>query len=97
MKYYVEAKFGINNDSLVIRPGYSANAEILLRRKTGILAINEKYLKFDNNDSAYVLVVDDEKVKKRFVSLGLSDGLNVEIRHGLSLKDKIKESNTLIP
>lgn len=91
MKYYIEAKFDLSNDSLIIRSGYSANAEIVLQTHENILAIKEKNLLFQN-DSAYVTIIkpDTGKEAKCFVSTGLSDGVNIEITKGLNKNDKIK-------
>jgi HlyD family secretion protein len=90
MKYYIEASFGMAHDTLLIRSGYTANAEIILQKKQNILAIDEKDLQFQN-DSAYVEVLNSEqKFEKRFVSTGLSDGIKIEIVKGLNKNDKIK-------
>lgn len=90
MKYYIEARFGLENDSLVIRSGYSANAEIILKKSANVLAIKEKYLQFQN-DSAYVTILNtDGKEEKRFVTTGLSDGYNIEITKGLNENEKYK-------
>lgn len=90
MKYYIEASFGLANDSLVIRSGYTANAEIILQRRKNVIAIKEKYLQFQN-DSAFISVVKrDNKEEKRFLVTGLSDGINIEIIKGLKIKDKFK-------
>ncbi len=89
MKYFIEAKFSLVDDSLVIRSGYSANAEIVLQKQVDILAIKEKYLQFQN-DTAYVTVVKPEgKEEKRFLTTGLSDGINIEIKKGLKENEKI--------
>jgi len=37
------------------------------------------------------LVIDDEPGILRFVKTGLSDGINVEIKSGLAMEDKIKK------
>lgn len=90
MKYYIEASFGLANDSLVIRSGYTANAEIILQRRKKVIAIKEKYLQFQN-DSAFITVIKkDNKEEKRFLVTGLSDGINIEIIKGLKIKEKFK-------
>ncbi|HSD09295.1 efflux RND transporter periplasmic adaptor subunit [Flavobacterium sp.] len=90
MKYYVEAKFDLKNDSLVIRSGYTANAEMILKRKKNVLAIKEKFLEFQN-DSTYVTVINKEnKEEKRLLTTGLSDGFNIEILKGLRKNEKFK-------
>jgi HlyD family secretion protein len=52
--------------------------------------IPEGLLKFEN-DSAFVEVETDSQVfEKRFVEIGLSDGLNIEVLNGLTFDEKIK-------
>lgn len=73
-----------------IRAGYSANASIVLESRDSVLVIPEGLLKFEK-DSSYVEVeVDSQVFEKRFVEVGLSDGLNIEVLKGLKLEDKIK-------
>ncbi len=77
-----------------IRAGYSANADIILARKDSVMVIPESLLKFEKDklDSVYVEVETQPQVfEKRYVKTGLSDGINIEIISGLSLKDKIKD------
>ena len=73
-----------------IRAGYSANASIVLERHDSVMVVPESVLKFDN-DSAYVEVeTDSQKFEKRFIQVGLSDGINIEVTGGLSIDDKVK-------
>jgi HlyD family secretion protein len=93
MKYYVEAKFDLKNDSLVIRSGYTADAEMIINEKKNVLAVKEKYLQFQS-DSSYVTVVTKEnKEEKRWLTTGLSDGFNIEILKGLKKTEKFKTIN----
>ena len=75
-----------------IRAGYSANADIVLERKDSVMVIPESMLKFEkDNDSAYVEVETQPQIfEKRFVTTGLSDGINIEVLSGLTKDDKIK-------
>ena len=55
-----------------------------------VTAIKESLLQFDK-DSAFVEVeTGPQQFEKRYVKTGLSDGLNIEIVSGVTLKDKIK-------
>ena len=73
-----------------IRAGYSANADIVLQKVDHVMAIKEGLLQFEG-DSAYVeLETAPQKFEKRLVHTGLSDGINIEILSGLTIKDKIK-------
>jgi HlyD family secretion protein len=80
-------------DSVFIRAGYSANAEIVLAQAIDVLTIPESSLEF-SNDSAFVYRVKTEipqqEFEKKQVVVGLSDGINIEIKEGLTLEDKIR-------
>ena len=76
-----------------IRSGYSANAEIVLAKATKVLSIPESAIEF-SGDSTFVYVVKGSGEKKtydrRAVTTGLSDGVNIEIKKGISAKDKVR-------
>lgn len=74
-----------------IRAGYSANAAIVLEQTVGeVLAIKESMLTFEG-DSTYVEVeIAPQQFEKKYVLTGISDGINVEVKNGLSKEDKIK-------
>ena len=76
-----------------IRSGYSANAEIVLARADKVLTIPESAIEF-SGDSTFVYVVKGEGKQKeydrRHVETGLSDGVNIEIKKGLTAKDKVR-------
>lgn len=80
-------------DTVFVRAGYSANADIVLDKRDSVLVISEALLLF-SNDSAFVEIETDEQVfEKRFIETGLSDGINIEVLTGLSDEDKIKKLN----
>ena len=91
VQFDIKAKVNLQ-DSLFIRAGYSANADIVLEKRDSILVIPESLLSFkENSDSAYVEVqTKPQEFKKQDVKLGLSDGINIEVLSGLTKKDKIK-------
>jgi HlyD family secretion protein len=76
-----------------IRTGYSANAEIILDRRDNVTIIPESNVEFEK-DSAFVQLLKKEKPEQVFekhsVKLGLSDGINIEVINGLTVKDKIR-------
>ncbi len=80
-----------NKDGVFIRAGYSANADIVLDKRDSILAISESLLQFDEKKNPYVEIeIENQVFEKRFVEIGLSDGLNVEILEGVTATDQIK-------
>lgn len=80
-------------DSVFVRAGYSANAEIILDQRKDVLTIPESTVEF-KQDSAFVQVLVNEqpeqKFEKRCVKVGLSDGINIEILNGLTASDRIR-------
>lgn len=76
-----------------IRSGYSANAEIVLAKANKVLSIPESAIEF-SGDSTFVYVVkgsgEQKTYDRRAVTTGLSDGVNIEIKKGISAKDKVR-------
>ena len=78
--------------STKVRSGYSANAEIMLQEAKNVLTVPEGSIEF-SNDSAYVYILKTEipqSFERRLVKTGMSDGINIEIKSGLKLKDKVR-------
>lgn len=73
-------------DSITIRSGYSANAEIALQRANNVTAVPESAIEFVG-DSTFVYLLTDsvpEQIFKRLpVTTGISDGLKIEVKQGL--------------
>ena len=76
-----------------IRSGYSANAEIVLARADKVLSIPESAIEF-RGDSTFVYVIKgegkDKTYNRTYVETGLSDGVNIEIKKGITAKDKVR-------
>jgi HlyD family secretion protein len=73
-----------------IRSGYSATADIVLDRCDSVMVIKEQLITFAN-DSSYVEIMTEPQVfVKRVVKTGLSDGINIEVKEGLSESDQVK-------
>jgi HlyD family secretion protein len=76
-----------------IRAGYSANAEIVLARADKVLCIPESAIEF-SGDSTFVYVIKGDGKNKTynrtFVETGLSNGVNIEIKKGITAKDKVR-------
>ena len=76
-----------------IRSGYSANAEIVLAKAEGVLSVPESAIEFCG-DSTFVYVVggtgEQKTYRRTHVVTGLSDGVNIEIKSGITTKDKVR-------
>ena len=69
-------------DSVQIRSGYSANAEIVLERALKTLALPESTVEF-SGDSTFVYVLTDsvpqQKFKRQQIEVGMSDGIKIAV------------------
>ena len=76
-----------------LRSGYSANAEIVLQTAKNVLTIPESAVEF-SGDSTFVYLVKGKGEQKTYerhpVTIGISDGVNIEIKKGLSNKDVVR-------
>ncbi len=86
-------------DTTFIRAGLSANASVILAKANDVLAIKEALVQFDaKTKKPYVEVqTGDQQFERRDVELGVSDGINVEVKSGVNKNDKIKVWNPISP
>src|SRR4030042_283097 len=78
---------------VVLRAGYSANAEIAVREKHDVRVIPEPLAAFADGKATGELPGVSEKAEptKKEIKVGLSDGMNVEVAEGLKEKDLVAE------
>ncbi len=77
--------------SVVLRAGYSANADIVIQEKKDVLVIPERLVTFDKEKAFVEMPAAGPKAEpvKRAIRVGLSDGLNLEVTEGLKQGDKV--------
>jgi len=82
-------------DSTFIRAGLSANASIILDKAENVLAIKEALVQYDEKTKAPFVEVEvgDQKFERKDIELGISDGIFVEVKSGITKDDKIKVWN----
>lgn len=81
----------MQQEGIFLRAGYSASADIILDKREKVLAILERDLMFEDNGKIYVEVqTSDQVFEKRYIKIGLSDGINIEILEGIDESTKIK-------
>ena len=85
------------SDTTFIRAGLSANASIILARADSVISIKEALVQFDEETKKpFVEIKTGERdFERREITLGISDGLNVEVKDGLSEEDEVKVWNRL--
>jgi len=80
-------------DTVTLRSGYGANAEIVLDRVTKAITVPESALEF-SGDSTFVYVLTDSVPKQQFqrraVQTGLSNGIDIEVKSGVRVGEKVR-------
>ncbi len=76
---------------VILRAGYSANAEIIIEERKDVLVIPERVVDFVDDSAKVTVVVDDGTFEERLIETGLSDAINVEIVAGLAEGAKVRE------
>lgn len=77
----------------MLRAGYSANSDIVIREKKNILLIPERLVIFENDGAKSFVEIPGEtpeaEPKKVEIKVGLSDGLNIEVVSGINEGQKL--------
>ena len=80
-------------DSVTLRSGYGANAEIVLERAKKAVCVPEAALEF-KGDSIFVYVLTDSVPKQVFdrrqVVTGLSNGIDIEVKSGVKVGEMVR-------
>ncbi|MCK6263935.1 efflux RND transporter periplasmic adaptor subunit [Vibrio sp. ZSDE26] len=80
-----------------LRSGFSSTAKITLKRAENVITVPERALQFDG-DTPYVLIPDSSKqgFRRQKVTLGLSNGIHVEVLDGVELGDQIIDNSMMM-
>ncbi len=98
VQFKIEADVYLD-DEYFVRAGYSANASIVTEKRENVNCISEALIQYDQETKKPFVEVEikTQVFEKKNVTLGLSDGINVEILSGITEKDKIKVWNQTEP
>jgi HlyD family secretion protein len=80
-------------DGQFLRAGYSANADVVLDKRTQVLCINELLVQYDDQGAFVDVKTGEGTYERRAMVLGLSDGIAVEVLQGVSEGEEIKVWN----
>jgi len=90
--------FEVEIDSLtvpegtVLRAGYSANADLIVRRAADVLVLPERVVEYRGDTTVVRLpAAAGQAPEERRVALGMSDGIRVEVQDGLQMGDRVLE------
>lgn len=92
--FEVKAAVRIPSD-VFVRAGYSANASVVIQSREGVLTLPESTVEFDNGKTYVYLLAgsedaDPQTFERREVTIGLSDGIRIEIVGGVTDADRIR-------
>ncbi len=76
---------------VILRAGYSANAEIIIEEREDVLVIPERVVDFAEDTARVTVLLDDETSEERVIQTGLSDAINVEVVSGLAEGARVRE------
>ena len=98
VQFKIEADLTLDESSF-IRAGYSGNGTLVVDNRQDIMVIAEALLQFDRRTSEPYVEVEtsSQNFERRDITIGLSDGIKVEILDGLEITDKIKIWNKTEP
>ena len=89
IKFEIRAAVNLDQDRF-LRAGYSANADIVLDKRLNVLVINEKNLIFADGKPYVDIETAPQTFERREITVGLSDGINIEVLSGLQKDTRIK-------
>jgi HlyD family secretion protein len=76
---------------VVLRAGYSANADVIIDRREDVIMIPERLVTFSGDTAKVTVLLDDGTQEERIIETGLSDAINIEIISGLEVGEKVVE------
>lgn len=100
VQFEIKADVNLKQD-VFLRANYSANAEVILLEAKNVVALESAHIQYEENGKAYVEVLkpgtekyENPVFQKKYIEVGLSDGVYTEIKSGLKKGDKVKIFNT---
>lgn len=87
-QFQIKAAVRVPSD-VMVRSGYSANAEIVLEKAADVVSVPESAVEF-KGDSSWVYVPDGSGYVRKSIRTGLSDGVNIEVLSGLAAGDRVR-------
>jgi HlyD family secretion protein len=87
--FEIRAGLALKADRFV-RAGYSATADIVVAQRTEVLALPERYVRFQDGQLYVTVETAAGLFERRTITLGLSDGITTEVISGLNEGDCLR-------
>ena len=78
-------------ENVVLRAGYSANADVIIDKREGVLIIPERLVTMAGDTAKVTVLLGDGTQEERIIKTGLSDAINIEVTEGLAEGEKLVE------
>lgn len=97
IQFEIKGTLKRTDEDTFIRAGLSANASIILEKAEDVLSIKEALVQYDpKTKKPFVEVATgDQQFERRDIEVGVSDGIFVEVKSGVTADDNIKVWNQL--
>ena len=76
---------------VVLRAGYSSNADVIIEQRKSVLMIPERVIEFSGDTAKVQVVTAPGQAEERIITTGLSDAINVEVIAGLDEGVEVQE------
>ncbi len=80
-----------DSGNALLRAGYSANADVVIQKKSDVLFIPERLITFRDEGPMVEVQLSPGEIEERTITVGLSDGIRIEVTEGLSQGDNLVE------
>ena len=84
-----DTTIALENPTEVLRDGMTATAEVIIERRDDVLFVPNRAIR-GTWENPMVLVVVDDQVEEREITLGLTDGINTEVLTGLEEGEEVQ-------
>lgn len=93
VNFVVKASIQQGTSEAFLRAGYSANADIILDGRTGVVTVQERDVAIREGKSYLDKVTGDQQFEEIEITTGLSDGIYTEVISGVDTSQQIKVRN----
>lgn len=85
---YYYAKFIVPNEEGLLRIGMTTQNSIIIKESKDVLLLPVSAT-YNEEGKTFVYILKNDEPEKQNIEVGLSDGINIEIKSGITLKDKV--------
>jgi len=78
----------VDNAKLDLLPNVNVDVRILIRKRNGVLVVPRAAV-LEDKSQFYVYVLNNDKIQRRSITLGIASASKYEVINGLSLNDRI--------